>query len=60
MKQAKIYIFNQLAGVLTEDDTGYSFCYQKEYLHNTDAEAISLTLPLQEESYRSNILFPCI
>jgi serine/threonine-protein kinase HipA len=58
MKKAKILISNQLAGVLTEDESGYSFYYQKEYLHTRNAEAISLTLPLQEDVYHSNILFP--
>jgi serine/threonine-protein kinase HipA len=58
MKQAKIYMRDQLAGILTEDENGYSFCYNKEYLCINEAEAISLTLPLQEETYHSNVLFP--
>ena len=58
MKQAKIYIYNQLAGILTENENGYSFCYNNEYLRAKNAEAISLTLPLQEETYHSKILFP--
>jgi serine/threonine-protein kinase HipA len=58
MKQAKIFMRNQFAGVLTEDETGYSFRYNNEYLHATDAEAISLTMPLQEKAYHSNVLFP--
>jgi serine/threonine-protein kinase HipA len=58
MKQAQIYMRRQYAGILTEDETGYSFCYDNGYLHAKDAEAISLTLPLQEEIYRSKILFP--
>ena len=49
---------SHLAGVLTEDESGYSFCYDKAYLQTKDAEAISLTLPLQEETYYSNVLFP--
>jgi serine/threonine-protein kinase HipA len=58
MKQAKIYMRTQLAGILTEDEDGYSFCYNKEYLCINEVEAISLTLPLQEDAYRSNVLFP--
>jgi serine/threonine-protein kinase HipA len=58
MKQAKIYLHGWFAGTLTEDENGYSFCYDNQYLHAEDAEAISLTLPLREEAYRSNVLFP--
>ncbi|MDR0794954.1 MAG: HipA N-terminal domain-containing protein [Tannerella sp.] len=58
MKQAKIYMRLQFAGILTEDETGYSFDYDNEYLHAQDPEAVSLTLPLRKEKYRSNVLFP--
>jgi len=58
MKQAKIYLRNQLAGILAEDETGYSFRYDNEYLYATDAEAVSLTMPLRKEAYHSNVLFP--
>ena len=58
MKQAKVYMHAQLAGILTENENGYSFCYDNEYLRTENAQAISLTLPLQEETYLSKILFP--
>ena len=58
MKQAKIYMRHLFAGILTEDDTGYSFCYDFGYLHTEDAEAISLTMPLRKEAYHSKVLFP--
>ena len=58
MKQAKIFYKDVPAGILTENDEGYEFYYLKEYLSSSDAKAISLTLPLQEDPYRSNVLFP--
>ena len=58
MKQAKIYMCNQLAGILTENENGYTFCYDSEYLRAENAEAISLTLPLQKKTYHNNVLFP--
>ena len=58
MKQAKIFMRNQLAGILTEDENGYFYYYDSEYLQAENAEAISLTLPLQEETYHNNVLFP--
>ena len=45
------------AGILTEDENGYSFCYDPHYLHRADAEAVSLTLPLQEKGHHSDVLF---
>jgi len=58
VKQAKIYMRELPAGVLTEDENGYTFCYEHQYLFCADAEAISLTLPLQEKAYHSKVLFP--
>ncbi|MCL2074147.1 MAG: HipA N-terminal domain-containing protein [Marinilabiliaceae bacterium] len=49
---------NTFAGILTEDENGYFFCYDKMYLNDTSAEAISLTLPLQKETFINNVLFP--
>ena len=58
MKQAKIYIRNLFAGILTEDETGYSFRYDNGFLYAKKAEAISLTMPLQKDAYHSKVLFP--
>ena len=58
MRQAKIYLQDQLAGYLVEDDGGYSFNYDKKYLKTSNPKPISLTLPLSESSYHSNVLFP--
>lgn len=58
MKQANIYYKNKLAGILSENDSGYEFHYYIEYLNTKDAKPISLTLPLRIESYQSNVLFP--
>ena len=32
MKQTAVYMRNALAGILTEDENGYSFRYEPEYL----------------------------
>lgn len=58
MRQAQIFRKNTLAGLLTEDGGEYTFRYNREYLATTDAVAISLTLPLQEEVFTSPVLFP--
>lgn len=46
------------AGVLTEDENGYHFVYETDYLENEHAEPISLTLPVSQKNYSSNVLFP--
>jgi len=58
MKQAKIYFKGNMAGVLTEDENGYVFLYDRNYLYDGKPEAISLTLPLSGKPFRSDILFP--
>lgn len=58
MKRAKVFVGEAFAGVLTEDDMGYRFQYASEYLSSDEARAISLTLPLTDKPYKSNVLFP--
>ena len=58
MRQGEIWVNSQLAGVLTEDDNGYHFKYQKAYLKKEKALPVSLTLPLQKDPFRSENLFP--
>ena len=58
MKKAKIYMHDNWAGTLIEDDEGYHFKYEAEYLNREDSEPISLTLPLSKEIYQNKVLFP--
>ena len=58
MRQAEIYYKNNLAGIITENDEGYSFQYDEKYLESKNSKPVSLTLPLQKQSYESKILFP--
>lgn len=60
MKQAEIFMYNKLAGMLTEDENGFTFQYNSDYLNSEDSEAISLTMPLKSESYKDKVLFPFI
>lgn len=59
LRSAKVFVQGNFAGTLAETDTGYSFCYDKEYAKSSGL-AISLTLPLTENNapYYSNTLFP--
>ena len=58
MKRAHIYMYDRYAGLLTEDENGFTFTYDTQYLQHDGAEAISLTLPLREEPYTDKVLFP--
>ena len=49
---------NKWAGTLVEDEEGYHFQYEKDYLSDNDPEPVSLTLPLQEETFHSQVMFP--
>lgn len=58
MRKGDVYINDALCGHIVEDENDFCFWYRKEWLDNPDAEPVSLTLPLREEPYKSNILFP--
>jgi serine/threonine-protein kinase HipA len=58
MRRAEIHMQGRLAGVLEERDRDYMFTYDAAYLADTDAVAISLSLPLQTESFKDKRLFP--
>lgn len=58
MKQAEIFMRDKLAGILTEDENGFTFQYDSDYLNDSDPEAISLTMPLKSKPYQDKVLFP--
>jgi len=49
---------NMRAGRIFEDENGYHFQYEEEYLANPDAVPVSLTLPLQTKEYISKTMIP--
>ncbi len=58
MRKAKIFFKSDLAGILTEDETGYHFQYEPEYLNKENAEPVSLTLPLSKVTHSDKVLLP--
>lgn len=58
MKQARIRMYDNPAGTLTEDENGYTFVYDAAYLATKNAEPVSLTLPLTDKPFVSNVLHP--
>ncbi len=58
MRKGKVFVCGIPAGILTEDEYGYHFRYDEQYLATLGTQSVSLTLPKRKESYDSNILFP--
>lgn len=58
MKRAKVFLHDRLAGRLVEDENGFTFTYDADYLKLPDAAAVSLTLPLEEKPFHDMVLFP--
>lgn len=58
MKQANVLLNGSLAGILTEDEEGYVFVYDADYLKSENPTPVSLTLPLSAKPYREKVLFP--
>lgn len=59
MRQAEVYINKILAGILTENDNRkFTFRYDDRYFNSKNSKAISITLPLMEQEYHSDYLFP--
>ena len=49
MKQAGIYVNDNYCGLLTEDEEGFHFAYDEEYLARQDAAPVSPTMPLTKQ-----------
>ena len=58
MRKAEIKVNDKTAGWFTQDENGYHFQYDTVFLESSVAEPVSVTLPLQDKSFNSNVLFP--
>ena len=57
-RTGRVFMGQRFAGIIREDEDGFSFAYDAEYLQQGDATAVSLSLPLRTERYRDRSLFP--
>lgn len=59
MRSCEVMVNGKLAGILTETDMPreYQFKYNHEYMADK-GDPICLAMPLREEAYRSDVLFP--
>lgn len=58
MRKAEIRMFGRVAGILVEDEDGYTFTYAPGYVEQPDAMPVSRLLPLRRDPYRDRRLFP--
>jgi serine/threonine-protein kinase HipA len=58
MRKGEIKVNELTAGWLIQDENGYHFAYDGTYLQSGSAEAVSVTLPLQQAPFTSKVLFP--
>ncbi len=57
-RRGLVRLDGRAAGILSEQDDVYLFQYLPEWLSNSEAVPVSLTLPLQSAPYRSRYLHP--
>ena len=58
MKRGKVYIKDVFCGIITGSEEGYTFEYDKAYLNMDGATALSPTMPLTDETYVKEMMFP--
>lgn len=56
-RSGKVYFKNQFCGVISENDQGYFFEYNLDYLNQDNPQPVSLTLPLKKDAHHSKTLF---
>jgi len=57
-RSGKVLFKDKEAGIVWQDENGYGFEYNKEYLLSKQSTSVSLTLPLRGEPYLSNTMIP--
>lgn len=59
MRQGKVYYKDHFAGLITETNEGdYVFQYDKTYVETFPNDFVSFTMPVRNEAYSDNRLFP--
>ena len=57
-RRALVRLDRKDAGVIIEDEDGFSFQYLESWLQSPERVPISLTMPLRPEPYRTRYLHP--
>lgn len=57
-KKGYVYMHSDFAGIIEQNDEGFLFEYDNDYLKSGKAKAVSLTLPLQNKPFQSKTMIP--
>jgi serine/threonine-protein kinase HipA len=57
-RSGQVFYQDIFAGIITENEEGYFFQYDENYLQQPNSQAISLTMPLQIKAFSSTVLLP--
>lgn len=57
-RRGLVYVHGIFAGCIEQQEDQFLFTYDLAYLNSDQAQPVSLTMPLNAESYRSKTLFP--
>ncbi len=57
-KKGKVYYKNFYAGIIEENEDGFMFNYDQNYINSEKSQPISLTMPVRKEPYSSKMIFP--
>ena len=57
MRQGKVYVKDKPAGIITEDERGYSRLSSRVFGSSSKPTPVSLTLPLRAEHYHIMYFF---
>jgi len=57
-RSGKVFVKEQFAGLVWQDENGYGFQYDPSYSSIPGAQPVSLTLPLREEPFLSPTMIP--
>ncbi len=58
MRSGNVFFKGLKAGIVWQDEDGYGFRYDQQYLENKEAEPVSLTLPLTDKPYLNKTILP--
>ena len=58
MKTGRVFIDDRYCGLLIEDNEGFHFRYDDDYLKSDGAVPLSPTMPLTDEEYTREMMFP--
>jgi serine/threonine-protein kinase HipA len=57
-RAGNVYVKGELAGIVWQDDEGYGFQYNENYIERAGAAPVSLTLPFTTTPHLSRAMLP--